>query len=114
MSDFCFYGARRIAGHLQISESTLRRWRKTAEGKFIQVGSMSNAGGGQGRAAWSYASSLDNLKLLMQARMSEVRGSAAQFRWHTLRSPTDVSSGSVFEATSVGAVRRSRSEPSGS
>ena len=80
----------RMADYLEVSQETLRRWRKLPEGAFIGVGSMSNAGGGYGRAAWSYASSLDNLQTLIQAKTSEARHQAALARWR----PTDPSSAS--------------------
>ena len=88
MDEKPIYGAERIAKELGISEATLRRWRKRPEGAFLQVGSMSNVGGGLGSALWSFPSSLHHLKKLMAARTREERQRAAQIRW----GPTDVRS----------------------
>ena len=92
MTDKKIHGMLWIAEYLGISESTLRRWRHTPEGAFIEVGSMSNDCGGYGLAAWTYASSADNLKVVMEAKTSDVRRDAANARWHS----TDVSSGANF------------------
>ena len=92
MTDHRLYGMSRLADHLGVSEETLRRWRKRPEGAFITVASMSNLGGGYGRAAWSYPKSLDNLKTLVKAATSEERRQAALAR----RRSTDPSSGSIL------------------
>ena len=80
MDETPLYGTARIAKYLRISESTLRRWRKTPEGAFLEVGSMDNVGGGLGRALWTYPSSADHLKTLMAARVSSIRRELALAR----------------------------------
>ena len=84
MKDQRLYGMGRMADYLGMSVETLRQRRKRPEGQFIKVGSMDNVGGGLGRAAWSWESSLDNLKVLMKARTAEARRQAAFKRWRLL------------------------------
>ena len=81
MSDRRIYGHDRMAQYLGVSNSTFRRWRKGPGGQFIEVGSMSNTGGGYGQAAWSFESSLQNLMELKEAQTSEYRRGAAFKRW---------------------------------
>ncbi len=82
MTESPIYGSERIAEYLGISESTLRRWRGLPEGSFLDVGSMSNIGGGLGQALYSFPSSLDNLKRIVRMRVSEQRRLAALVRWN--------------------------------
>ena len=89
MTENPIYGTGRIANHLGVSKATVRRWRKTPEGQFLEVGSMSNAGGGLGKALFSYPSSLNHLNHLMEAKTSRARKRAADTRWRA----TDVASG---------------------
>jgi hypothetical protein len=93
MDETPLYGTARIAEYLGISESTLRRWRKTPEGAFLEVGSMSNVGGGLGRALWTYPSSADHLKNLMQARVSSSRSVMALDQWTRTNSGSTVMQG---------------------
>ncbi len=81
MVDELIYGHEAIADYLSVSSSTLRRIRKGPLGKFIEVGSMSNDSGGNGRAAWSYESSLQNLLELHEAQTSENHRQNAFKRW---------------------------------
>lgn len=79
--DKWIYGTRLIAEAAGVSESTIRRWRKKPEGGFLQVSSMSNAGGGLGKALYTYVSSLQHLKDVITARTSETRSEVAKKRW---------------------------------
>ena len=87
MSDYKIYGHDKIAAHLGVHPETLRRWRRHREGSFIEVGSCSNTGGGFGRAAQTYASSADNLKVIMQTRVSTIRSEVASDRLRLVGSP---------------------------
>ena len=75
--------------------TTFRRWRKQGFLDWIQVGSMSNTGGGYGWAAHTLPSSLaaawDKWVQAHTAHVSEVHRQAVAKRWHT-----DTSSGSVI------------------
>ncbi|WP_159717533.1 hypothetical protein [Geminicoccus flavidas] len=93
MTDRVIYGMARIAEHLEISSSTAWRYQKKGLLDFIEVGSMSNHGGGLGRAAWRWASSLDAVKPMVQARIQDAPSRAAEARWATF---TQVRSGSSF------------------
>ncbi len=90
MDEKPIYGAQRIADYLGKSLSTLHRWRARPEGAFLEVGSMSNVGGGFGQALWSYPSSLDNLKRLVETHVRDIRRRVALKRW----GKTNVSSAS--------------------
>ena len=79
-----------MAEYLGVSVETMRRWRKTPEGAFIEVGSCHTNITEYGRAAWSYESSLQALKASMNARTSESRRQVAKRRWRT-----DCSSGGM-------------------
>jgi hypothetical protein len=88
MAETPIYGMKRIAQEIEVSESRLYRWRRTPEGAFIAVGSMGNAGGGLGLAAWTFPSSAQHFKQIMTARVRAERRRAANIRWGY----TDVSS----------------------
>jgi hypothetical protein len=92
MEKKALYGKRAFAEELGVSEATLGRWLKGPKGNAFEVSSVSNAGGGLGRAYMGEVASLHALKDFMTARTSEARRRAAAKRWH----PTDVSSGSVL------------------
>lgn len=89
MDEQSLYGKSRFAELLGVSESTITRWLKTPEGAVYQTDSMSNAGGGLGKAYLGIVGSLQNLKEQMAARTSAARRCAAGMRWH----PSEVSSG---------------------
>jgi hypothetical protein len=86
------YGHERMADFLGVSGSTFRRMRKGPFGNFIEVSSMSNDGGGNGRAAWSYESSLQNLLELTKAQTSDNHRQNAFKRWHV----TECNSGQAW------------------
>jgi len=92
MAEKPVYGAAKIAALISVSERTIWRWAETPEGRFLEVGSVSNAGGGLGRALWTYPSSAQHLKNLMAARMSKSRQAAAHKRWPV----TSVNSSQAF------------------
>ena len=81
MEEESIYGTERMAAHLGVSKQTLKRWRHLPEGQFIEVGSMANAGGGFGRGAWSFPSSLDALKHTMATKTSAERRRTSLLRW---------------------------------
>jgi len=93
MDETPLYGTARIAEYLGISESTLRRWRKLPEGAFLGVDSVSNIGGGLGLALWTYPSSADHLKKLVQARVSSGRSVRALVQWTRTNSGSTVMQG---------------------
>ncbi len=89
--NYKLHGTRTMAESIDKSRETLKRWMKTPEGAFIEVGSCDHGITEYGRAAWSYMSSLQALKATMTARTSEARRQAANRRWRT-----DCSSGGVW------------------
>lgn len=86
------YGAEWLAEIMGVSDSTIWRWVKHPLNDFMQVGSMDNSGGGQGRALWTYPSSLQAFRERMTVETSEKRRQAAMVRW------TDQSGGSAISA----------------
>lgn len=92
MAERKIYGVARIADWLGVSERTLRRWKNRPEGTFLEVGSMSNEGGGPGQAVWTFANSADALKEAMSVRTKEERRRAALARWNRV----DVNSSQAF------------------
>ena len=81
------YGAHRIAEEADVSMRTIQRWSRDPDNDFLEVGSMSNAGGGQGRALWTFASSIQAFKGLIDARTAGCRREVALARHR----PSDVS-----------------------
>ena len=73
-------GMESIAAYMERSVSTVQRLRRRPEGQFIQVGSCGPGITEYGRAAFSYPSSLDAVKPIMQARTSEIRRQAGAKR----------------------------------
>lgn len=79
MSKDCrIYSNDAMAAFLGVPVATFKDWRRRPEGAFIEVGSCAN---NYGRAAFSYESSLQNLKVMVEARTSAARRAAANKRW---------------------------------
>jgi hypothetical protein len=106
------YGARRIAEVASVSPSTLWRWVKDPLNDFMVVGSMSNAGGGLGRALWTYPSSILAFKATMAAAVSEKSKRAAEARWNS-SSGGDVQ-GRAGDACALLAARQAEGGPAAS
>lgn len=81
MGEKPIFGASRIADYLEVSERTVRRMARDPLNDFMFVSSMSNDGGGLGRALSACPSSLDNFVSLLTAHTRDQRRKAADARW---------------------------------
>jgi hypothetical protein len=76
------YGAARIAAEVGVSERTLWRWTKHPGNDFLDVSSISNHGGGLGRALMTHPSSIQNFRdMVIAPNIAQVRRDAANKRW---------------------------------
>ena len=87
--DRIIYGAEKIGLEIGKSESTIRRYAKRPGGEFLQVSSMSNEGGGYGRALRTFQSSIHAFGERVDAETRCKHQAAAVSRW---TANTDVSS----------------------
>ncbi len=103
------YGAHRIADEVQVSLRTIQRWSKDPDNDFLKVGSMDNTGGGQGRALWTYPSSIHAYKEFIDARTAVRRRQAGQARHRS----SEISAGTnILDAGSNAVANSSKSSGS--
>lgn len=88
------YGVHRMADQVDRSESTVGRLLRLPGAPDTAPGSMSNHGGGNGRARKCTRKVLLELLAEQERRTSEARRQAARCRW-SKPSITDVSSGNA-------------------
>jgi len=82
MDEARIYGVDRIASLAGTSPRTIHRWRQWPEGAFFEVVSVSNAGGGIGRAISTMPRSLSHfVQVIVHNRTSRQRAAAANIRW---------------------------------